>query len=249
MYHALAQDIRIPGKISRDFAASEDGFQHRAVFGKIRADNGNVPPTRTLRHQPQDLSCHCAALMLLVRAAQKPQRLLLTGIRPIATGKQVFSQIRQGLFVLLCRESVYLHFLILQPRPVQEAPCRFPRRLELLAAVAQAVALQADRHPGASIQKLGDDLRLNAVEIRKAVEEEAFSGGKVRVLQRRAQAGQLAVRRLAKMGADCIQALHQEGKFLRLYRQGPGHGCSGLTQAFRGHAEAAKLIEHIQKLQ
>ena len=144
---------------------------------------------------------------------------------------------------------MYLHFLILLPRPVQEGPCCFPRRLELLAAVAQAVTLQADGHPGAAIQKLGDDLRLNAVKIREAVKEKAFSGGKVRVFQRRAQAGQLAVRRLSQMGADRIQALHQEGKFLRLYRQGPCHGGSGLTQAFRGHAEAAKLVEHIQKLQ
>ena len=95
MYHALAQDVRIPGKICRDFAASEDRFQHRTVFGKIRADNGNVPPTRTLRHQSQDLAGYGAALMLLVRAAQKPQRLLLTGIRPTAAGKQVLSQIRQ----------------------------------------------------------------------------------------------------------------------------------------------------------
>ena len=95
MYHALAQDVRIPGKISRDFAASKDGFQHRAVFGKIRAGNGYIPPAHALRHQPQNLSCHGAALMLLVRAAQKPQGLLLTGIRPTAAGKQMLSQIRQ----------------------------------------------------------------------------------------------------------------------------------------------------------
>ena len=247
MYDRLAHDVAVAGKISGDLRSIKHGAQQRQIR-RIGTGDRYIPPTQPLLDKPKNLTCGNATFRFAIRCRQERQIALRHLECLVPAAEQMLPQ--KALRRLLLGAKAFNPRLNAQSCRDTEQPLRrLSCRLKLLPAVLRSVAEKRDRHLRLGGKELGDDLLLNAVEIRKAVKPKALTRSVVRFLKRRKKAVELCLRILPQIGGNRVIALHQEGKFLGFQREHTAELCGNAAKGLRRDAKTAKFVERIDQLQ
>ena len=182
--HALLQNIPIPGEIRRDLRPLQNGFEHGAIRGVVRAGHGDVAPARALLDELQDLPGDRAALLGASAAAQKGHGILRCVPRVHGAAEQLGAQTRQRRRLLTRRKLPRFDRDLLLRGNRAEGGGRLTRGGVLLRVPVQPVAEQRNGQPCPAVEQLGEDIALDAVKIREAVDPEFPVAQVVAVLER-----------------------------------------------------------------